>query len=88
MQDRILTLSTCTGNGHATRWVVQARLPMPAPAEAETEEVPVSAEASEPSQPDVQPLPEESAEVSVPEEIPAEADTEPLEGAEKTAENP
>ena len=22
--DRILTLSTCTGNGHATRWVVQA----------------------------------------------------------------
>ena len=27
IQDRILTLSTCTGNGHATRWVVQARLP-------------------------------------------------------------
>ena len=27
VQDRILTLSTCTGNGHATRWVVQARLP-------------------------------------------------------------
>lgn len=26
--DRILTLSTCTGNGHATRWVVQARLKM------------------------------------------------------------
>jgi len=24
--DRILTLSTCTGNGHDTRWVVQARL--------------------------------------------------------------
>ena len=24
--DRILTLSTCTGNGHATRWVVQALL--------------------------------------------------------------
>ena len=24
--DRILTLSTCTGRGHATRWVVQARL--------------------------------------------------------------
>ncbi len=26
--DRILTLSTCTGRGHATRWVVQARLKM------------------------------------------------------------
>lgn len=27
VQDQILTMSTCTGNGHATRWVVQARLP-------------------------------------------------------------
>ena len=27
VHDRILTLSTCTGKGHATRWVVQARLP-------------------------------------------------------------
>lgn len=26
VNDRIVTLSTCTGNGHATRWVVQARL--------------------------------------------------------------
>lgn len=25
-EDRLLTLSTCTGNGHATRWIVQARL--------------------------------------------------------------
>lgn len=25
--DYILTLSTCTGHGHTTRWVVQARLP-------------------------------------------------------------
>lgn len=24
--DRLITLSTCTGSGHATRWVVQARL--------------------------------------------------------------
>ena len=24
VNDHILTLSTCTGNGHATRWVVQA----------------------------------------------------------------
>ncbi len=26
--DRILTLSTCTGGSHESRWVVQARLPM------------------------------------------------------------
>lgn len=26
--DKFLTLSTCTGGGYATRWVVQARLPM------------------------------------------------------------
>ncbi len=26
--DRILTLSTCTGYGYSSRWVVQARLPM------------------------------------------------------------
>lgn len=31
--DRILTLSTCTGNGHATRWVVQARLKGEVPAD-------------------------------------------------------
>jgi sortase B len=30
--DHILTLSTCTGHGHATRWVVQARLPGTKPA--------------------------------------------------------
>lgn len=29
--DHILTLSTCTGNGHTTRWVVQARLKGSAP---------------------------------------------------------
>jgi len=26
VSDKIVTLSTCTGNGHATRWVIQARL--------------------------------------------------------------
>jgi len=26
--DRVLTLSTCSGKGHTTRWVVHARLPM------------------------------------------------------------
>lgn len=40
--DRILTLSTCTGQGHATRWVVQAVLRGEAPqvAEAPLEELP------------------------------------------------
>lgn len=33
--DRILTLSTCTGHGHDTRWVVQARLTHEAAMEAE-----------------------------------------------------
>ena len=28
VRDRILTLSTCSGVGHETRWVVQARLKM------------------------------------------------------------
>ena len=35
--DKVLTLSTCTGNGHATRWVVQAVCPGQAP---ETSEIP------------------------------------------------
>jgi sortase B len=30
--DKIVTLSTCTGHGHATRWVIQARLKGTAPA--------------------------------------------------------
>ena len=35
MYDRILTLSTCTGRGHDTRWVVQAVLRGEAPPEPE-----------------------------------------------------
>ncbi len=42
--DSILTLSTCTGRGHATRWVVQAVLRGEAPAEEETPEVPAESE--------------------------------------------
>ncbi len=34
VHDRILTLSTCTGNGHATRWVVQAVLRGAAPSDS------------------------------------------------------
>lgn len=47
VDDRIVTLSTCTGNGHATRWVVQARLQGAAESESSSETVPdVSAETS------------------------------------------
>ena len=37
--DQILTLSTCTGNGHATRWVVQAVLRGEPPADPAPEEM-------------------------------------------------
>lgn len=38
--DRILTLSTCTGNGHATRWVVQGMLKGEVPPDPPAEEPP------------------------------------------------
>ena len=64
--DRVLTLSTCTGNGHATRWVVQAVCPGQAP---ETPEIPQE----EPTpQPDAS-QPEESVQTpDVSQESPAE----------------
>ncbi len=36
--DKIVTLSTCTGRGHATRWVVQGRLQGEAPADSADDE--------------------------------------------------
>ena len=64
--DKVLTLSTCTGNGHATRWVVQAVCPGQAP---ETPKIPQE----EPTpQPDAS-QPEESAQTpDVSQESPAE----------------
>ena len=64
--DKVLTLSTCTGNGHATRWVVQAVCPGQAP---ETPEIPQE----EPTpQPDAS-QPEESVQTpDVSQESPAE----------------
>lgn len=50
--DKVLTLSTCTGNGHATRWVVQAVCPGQAPEPQPEEAV---------QQPEPAPQPEESA---------------------------
>ena len=48
--DRIITLSTCTGRGHETRWVVQARLPGEAPAEPVPEPEDPAEEPVEPAQ--------------------------------------
>ena len=64
--DRILTLSTCTGNGHATRWVVQAVLKGVAPSDNAPAEEPMPAETAE--------QPQEAAEMTepLPEEMPAE----------------
>ena len=58
--DRVLTLSTCTGNGHATRWVVQAVLKGVAPPDT-AQEVPAEPTSEGPApeeQPASQPLPE------------------------------
>lgn len=67
--DKVLTLSTCTGNGHATRWVVQAVCPGQAPETPETPETPQE----EPTpQPDAS-QPEESVQPpDVSQESPAE----------------
>ena len=69
--DKVLTLSTCTGNGHATRWVVQAVCPGQAP---ETPEIPQE----EPTpQPDAS-QPEESVQTpDVSQESPAEPEPAP-----------
>jgi sortase B len=46
--DRVLTLSTCTGNGHATRWVVQAVLKGEAPSDPAEPTAPAAPDASSP----------------------------------------
>ena len=50
--DRVLTLSTCTGNGHATRWVDQAVLKCVAPSDA-AQKAPAEPE----QQPETEPAP-------------------------------
>ena len=69
VHDRILTLSTCTGNGHATRWVVQAVLRCEAPAEPQPEKT--------------LPADSQSAQTAPVETVPEE--TAPEEGAENAA---
>ena len=48
--DKVVTLSTCTGNGHATRWVVQGVLKGEVPPDAGQKD---SAEPALPQEPDV-----------------------------------
>lgn len=76
--DKILTLSTCTGDGHATRWVVQAVLPGTPPAQPEEpqEEQPQEEQTQQPQeepqeQPDVS---SETPDASQPEQPPVEED--------------
>lgn len=63
VNDQILTLSTCTGQGHATRWVVQAYKAGPAPAESEVSDSTAalidadSSNAAPPAPPEAPPVP-------------------------------
>lgn len=68
--DRILTLSTCTGNGHATRWVVQGVLRGVAP--------PDTAQQRDPQEPDAadSPSPDESG--PLPQGEPSDSSEQPL----------
>ena len=74
--DKVLTLSTCTGNGHATRWVVQAVCPGQAP-EIPQEEPTPQPDASQPEEsvqpPDVsQESPAEPEQPQEPEPAPSQ----------------
>lgn len=78
VSDQILTLSTCTGQGHANRWVVQAYKPGPVrPEEAVPPSAPVEGAPSpeETGQPDPS-QPEETVPPSVPvEDAPSPEET-------------
>lgn len=77
VHDKILTLSTCTGNGHATRWVVQARLKGVAPSD--------SAEAAQPQE--TTPPAETSPAETMPQETvpPAQTPQTPAQPQDQTA---
>ena len=73
--DKVLTLSTCTGNGHATRWVVQAvcpgqppepqpeQLPEPAPQPEESAQPPDTSQQSPEEQEQQEPEPAPSQDI-------------------------
>jgi len=56
IHDKVITMSTCTGDGHETRWVVQAVLKAQLPKEEPPEDVPPT------EQPDTPPAVEDPAE--------------------------
>lgn len=70
--DQVVTLSTCTGRGHATRWVVQGVLRGEVPVEDlvdQPQETPALPEESQPLPAESQPLPAEES-LPTPEELP------------------
>lgn len=85
--DKVLTLSTCTGNGHATRWVVQAVCPGQPPQTQPEEPV------QQPEQlPEPVPQPEESVQLpDTSQQSPAEPEPAPsqdIRPEERTEEEP
>ena len=81
VNDRILTLSTCTGSGHATRWVVQAvergALPAesaPAPEPSPTPETPAGPEPSSVPEETASPAPTVTEEPAQDTPLPAPSD--------------
>lgn len=88
--DKVLTLSTCTGNGHATRWVVQAVCPGQAP---ETPEIPQEEPTPQPdaSQPEESVQPPDTSQQSPEEQEqqePEPAPSQDIRPEERTEEEP
>lgn len=88
--DKVLTLSTCTGNGHATRWVVQAVCPGQAP---ETPEIPQEEPTPQPdaSKPEESVQPPDTSQQSPAEQEPPEPEPAPsqdIRPEERTEEEP
>lgn len=76
VNDYILTLSTCTGHGHATRWVVQAMRKGEEPQTAPSEDNAEQTEPQEQANPDEQNPPDDGT-ATEPEQNPTETEAEP-----------
>ena len=90
--DKVLTLSTCTGNGHATRWVVQAVCPGQAPEPQPEEPVQQPEQLPEPApQPEESVQPPDTSQQSPAEQEPPEPEPAPsqdIRPEERTEEEP
>lgn len=90
--DKVLTLSTCTGNGHATRWVVQAVCPGQAPEPQPEEAVQQPEQLPEPApQPEESVQPSDTSQQSPAEQEPPEPEPAPsqdIRPEERTEEEP